>query len=217
MTTWDRRIQRALELQETYPAAAELLAFYCEIARFLKGPNRTPGMLLTIMRDAGPPVLATAAERLMEIDEWDPADPTVQFVNRVLHVGQAFSPAQSSESPTHCPACSELPVVASLKPEGEGGKRYLTCSLCFIEWPFNRMQCPHCGEHRQEALPVYNAEQFPYIRIEACDTCKRYIKCVDMTRNGLAIPEVDEMASLPLDIWATGQNYIKIQTNLFGL
>jgi formate dehydrogenase maturation protein FdhE len=38
-----------------------------------------------------------------------------------------------------------------------------------------------------------------------------------MTINGLAVPEVDELASVPLDLWAAENHYTKLKTNLFGL
>jgi len=116
-----------------------------------------------------------------------------------------------------CPVCHGLPVVAVLRPEGEGGKRSLVCSLCFREWEFRRLLCPQCGEEDEQKLPVYTADQFPYIRIEACDSCRTYIKCIDMTRNGLAVPEVDELAAVTLDIWANNRNYTKLQPNILGL
>jgi len=31
------------------------------------------------------------------------------------------------------------------------------------------------------------------------------------------VPEVDEIASLPLDLWAAEHQYTKLKTNLFGL
>ena len=56
-----------------------------------------------------------------------------------------------------------------------------------------------------------------HIRIEACDTCKRYIKGVDLTRLGFAIPLVDEVAAAALDIWSHEHWYTKIELNLMGL
>jgi len=40
---------------------------------------------------------------------------------------------------------------------------------------------------------------------------------VDMTKSGLAEPIVDEMAAIPLDLWAQKQGYTKLQTNLMQL
>ena len=116
-----------------------------------------------------------------------------------------------------CPFCGRLPVVAVLRPEGDGAKRSLICSLCSTEWEFRRILCAGCGEERLEYLPVYTAEEFPHVRVETCDTCKQYIKAVDLTKNGFAVPVVDELATVALNLWADDKSYRKIQPNLFGL
>jgi FdhE protein len=108
-------------------------------------------------------------------------------------------------------------VVAVLRPEGEGGKRCLVCSLCFTEWEFRRLVCPNCGEEDHRKLPVYKADEFPHLRAEACESCRHYIKAVDLTLNGLAIPEVDELAAIPLDLWVREKDYVKLQSNILGL
>ena len=59
--------------------------------------------------------------------------------------------------------------------------------------------------------------RLPHVRVEACDTCKRYLKSVDLTTNGLAVPVVDEIAAAPLDLWAAEHGYQKIELNLLGL
>ena len=82
---------------------------------------------------------------------------------------------------------------------------------------FNRIRCPACGNEDKDTLPVYTAEQFPHIRVEACDACHTYIKSIDLTKNGLAVPEVDEIASVALDLWAAEKGYKKLQVNLLGL
>jgi FdhE protein len=79
----------------------------------------------------------------------------------------------------------------------------------------SRVLCPNCGEEDRDKLPVYTVPEFPHIRVEACDTCRHYVKAVDMTRDGNAVPEVDEIAALPLDLWAMQQGYQKLALNLF--
>ena len=116
-----------------------------------------------------------------------------------------------------CPFCSAKPVVGVLRPEGDGGKRSLICSLCSTEWPFGRILCPACGEENVEKLAVYTASQFPHVRVEACDTCRRYIKTVDLTKNGHAVPIVDELATIPLNLWAEEHQYTKLQPDLLGI
>ena len=108
-------------------------------------------------------------------------------------------------------------MVGVLRPEGDGGKRFLICSLCSTEWPFGRILCPACAEETVEKLAVYTASQFPHVRVEACDTCRRYIKTVDLTKNGHAVPLVDELATIPLNLWAEEHQYKKLQPNLLGI
>jgi formate dehydrogenase maturation protein FdhE len=52
--------------------------------------------------------------------------------------------------------------------------------------------------------------------VEACDTCKTYLKSVDLTVEGRAVPEVDEVATAPLDLWAAERDYHKILPNVMG-
>ena len=113
-----------------------------------------------------------------------------------------------------CPFCSSAPVVAVLRGEGDGAKRSLLCSLCSTEWPYRRILCPNCGEEDKAKLPIYRAAEFDHVRAESCDRCRVYLKAVDLTKNGHAVPVVDEIATLPLNIWAEEQGYVKLTPNL---
>jgi FdhE protein len=115
-----------------------------------------------------------------------------------------------------CPRCNSLPVLGVLRPEGDGGKRFLQCSFCSQEWEFRRILCAQCGEEQEQKLPVYIAEQFPHLRVECCDTCKRYLRTVDLTKDGNAVPVVDDLAAIPLSLWAQENGYARIQRNLLG-
>jgi len=115
-----------------------------------------------------------------------------------------------------CPVCEARPQAAVLHPEGDGGKRFLLCSFCLTEWEFRRILCPACGEENHQKLPRYSAEDLETVRVEACDTCHFYLKSIDLTVDGLAVPLVDEVASVPLDLWATEHGYKKIELNLMG-
>lgn len=119
--------------------------------------------------------------------------------------------------PCLCPTCGRKPGLGVLRPQGDGGLRSLICSFCLGEWEFRRILCPACGEENHAKLPVYTAEEFPHVRVECCDACRCYIKTVDMTKNGLAEPVVDEIASIPLDLWAQQQGYAKLQRNLMQM
>jgi FdhE protein len=225
--TWQQRIERAQELARQSPVLPELLDFYQQIARFqstmAEGP--TPAnldALLTLIRRTAPDPMVQAARSAISWDEiLRSADPMHAFFARVLL--QADAAARARRSPVNagvqprCPFCAEKPVAAVLRPEGDGAKRFLLCGLCFTEWEYRRLLCPNCGEEDKEKLPVYTAEEFPHIRVESCDTCRVYLKSIDLTKDGRAVPEVDELASVVLDLWATEHGYTKLQPNLFGM
>ncbi len=124
---------------------------------------------------------------------------------------------QSNYSQSVCPACGGLAQLAILRPEGEGASRSLLCSFCLREWLFRRIICPYCGEEDKEKLPRYSTHEYAHVHVEACDTCKRYLKAVDLSLDGFAVPIVDEAAVAVLDVWAFDHDYTKIMRNLIGL
>jgi FdhE protein len=243
---WDRRIRRAEELADVCPPAAEILRFYAGIARFqktlddeLRAPPPIPDVfilqprvspLLSLVKRIGPAYLARRAEELaQDPTPWETllaglghAEVEKDFFARCLLQPYYEYLAGRSVIAAHavgpdCPACGHKPVAAVLRGEGDGAKRSLACSLCSTEWEFRRLLCPNCAEENERKLPVYTAEEFPHVRIEACDTCRTYIKSVDLTRNGLAVPEVDELATVSLSLWAEEHGYAKLQLNLLGM
>ena len=141
----------------------------------------------------------------------------------------AFAPSrlEAAQPRRDCPFCGRKPQLALLSDvpsepgladgAAEGGKRFLMCGDCMTIWPFQRIACPNCSEVDPRKLPYYSAEEFPNLRVECCDSCKRYLKAIDMTRDRRPVPTVDELAAIPLDLWAWEQNYIKIQPNLAGI
>lgn len=116
-----------------------------------------------------------------------------------------------------CPLCNRKPALGVLRQQGDGGKRSLICGFCVTEWEYRRVVCPGCGEEDHAKLPVYTADELPYVRVECCDTCMTYIKSIDFTKNGLADPMVDELASIPLSLWADEHGYAKLHPNLLGI
>lgn len=117
-----------------------------------------------------------------------------------------------------CPRCGWPPQVAVLRDEVEiKGRRYLVCGLCATWWPFPRTTCPGCGESDAEKLPLHESESAHHLRIEECATCKAYLKSVDLRRDGFAVPEVDDVASVELDLWSEQRGLWKISRNLLGL
>lgn len=99
----------------------------------------------------------------------------------------------------------------------EGAKRHLACALCGGEWLFGRILCPCCLEENPERLPAFSAQAHPTVRIEACETCHRYVKSIDLSEDARPIPEVDDLLSLALDLWAREQGFERIEPGLAGL
>jgi len=124
------------------------------------------------------------------------------------------------EPPIHrpvCPCCGSPPLVGALRQQGDGAKRSLVCSFCRTEWDFLRIACPACEEHDERKICVFSTPVFACVRLEACETCRRYLKTVDLTKDGLAVPEVDELAAVPLTLWAAENGYSKVAGNIMGV
>jgi hypothetical protein len=152
--------------------------------------------------------------------------------------GAACAPARDGERSQLCPCCGGLPQLSCLASSGEelvSGPRSLLCARCGSSWSCSRSVCPACGESEEAQLSVF-AERFdgpvtgngsgkgdgderpvfPHLRIAGCSTCDRYLIEVDMARDARAIPEVDELAALPLDLYAADQGLTKLTPNLMG-
>lgn len=149
-------------------------------------------------------------------------EPLTEFILRVFVQPHAeFVAAQSPDPPLTtndrlCPRCGAAPVVGVLRPEGDGGKRRLLCSFCLQEWDSRRILCAACGEEDEKKLPVYVAEQFPHVRVEACETCNFYVRTIDLTKDGNAVPVVDDLTAIPLSFWAEEHGFKRVQQNLLG-
>lgn len=191
--------------------------------------------LLKIVQQEGPPKLAEEAKRITAAGEADQRQMLVEFLRddrpsayapsaffaRVLFQVPADSlaaqvPLPANYSQPLCPFCGSRPQFAVLRPEGDGGKRHLACSLCLTEWEYRRIICPVCEEMDPTKLPRYCAEEPMAVRVDACDTCKAYLKSFDMTLDGLLVPDVEEIETVALDMWAVEHGYHKIQLNLLG-
>jgi FdhE protein len=241
MSDYDRRIARATQLAATIPEATELLQFYAELARFQKtvfeqvcaaGATDVANLtqffdpLRQLLHRVGTEELkgvVVSQEAIGHYWQGDrSASPEEQFFARVLlqpyaeYLASRGTPDTQISAPV-CPFCGSKPVAGVLRGEGEGAKRSLICGLCATEWLFRRVACPNCGEADKEKLPVFIAEQIDYVRVEACDTCGTYLKSVDLTRNGHAVPVVDELATVVLNIWADEHGFTKAEPNLLGM
>jgi formate dehydrogenase maturation protein FdhE len=120
-----------------------------------------------------------------------------------------------------CPRCGGLPQLSYLSDAGEAlvsGPRTLLCCRCGEGWVHQRMTCPGCGEQTSGKLPIFaDVERFPQLRADACDTCRRYVITVDLRKDPEAVPVVDELAALPLDLHVQERGFAKIVPNLMAI
>ena len=184
-----------------------------------------------------PPRAAGAARRLVEggdaaIDTMLRAGwfaPSCGFVERLALQPYAerladcdITPAERAvtrASSSSCPFCGRLPQLSILHADStaDGGGRALQCAMCATTWPLRRLLCANCGEEDEKKLAYYSASGLDYLRIDVCEACRYYIKTVDLTRLGIAVPVVDEVAGGLLDVWAAERGYRKIELNLLGM
>lgn len=122
----------------------------------------------------------------------------------------------------HCPRCGGLPQLSYFACSTEDlvtAHRYLLCARCAESWAFARMTCAFCGETKSANLPVISETEqprYPHVRVDCCTSCSHYLLNVDLGRDRAAVPEVDEIAALPLDIYAKERGLQKIVPNAMG-
>jgi formate dehydrogenase maturation protein FdhE len=121
--------------------------------------------------------------------------------------------------PGRCPFCGGPAWIASRRSDSgmDGALRLLGCALCGGEWQFNRGRCPCCSEEDPYKLPTFQSDAHPSVRIEACETCHRYVKSIDQTLDARTIPEVDDLLSLSMDVWASEAGFTRIEPGLAGI
>jgi FdhE protein len=196
-----------------------------------------PALLWTV-ESYGPAPLAQGAKNLLKtkdniIDEvlltyWHSPSDDQFFAKAILQPytrwlaesgGRPIDRTFNSQE-NRCPFCGGMPQVSFLQireTSAESGNRDLVCATCLTNWPFRRVVCAYCGEERPFKLGYFQTKEYAHVRVEACDTCKHYIKGIDLTLFGLAIPLVDEVAAAALDVWAQEHGYTKIEMNMVGL
>ena len=196
--------------------------------------------LIELVLREGPPPLRDVAQRLNEagcreaLDRFLRLEDTTSpgsFFARVLlqglwasrpaHSGDASSerePRTSSPPTSSCPGCGHAPQLGVVHPIGDGSELRLMCSLCLRQWSFSRQQCAACGESEEKRIAYYGAdEKLPHLKVRVCESCLRYLVQVELMKEPKAVPDIDEMAALPLDVWATGRGLRKLHPNLFGI
>ena len=224
---------RLLQTQkQIYDLLSEVIGSFSDDLRELR--KHLPA-LIEIVKSSGPATLAEQALDLSSssseivdqllIDYWRERSDKQFFAKALLQpyaqrLAESALPPSLPRDENQCPFCLGKPQVSFLKvvdSTSESGNRHLLCATCLSSWEFRRIVCASCGEERPAQLGYFQTSEYKHVRIETCDTCKQYIKGVDLTTLGLAVPLVDDVATAALDLWATEQGYTKIELNLVGL
>jgi FdhE protein len=82
---------------------------------------------------------------------------------------------------------------------------------------FQRILCPSCFEADPARLPSFSSDRHVNVRVEACETCRRYVKSLDLSLDARPIPEVDDLLSISLDLWAAEQGFTRLEPGLAGI
>ena len=232
MSTFAERAERARVLADRYPASNEILTFYAGIAGW---QNKVSGSLssfddlahalpslITLVSETGPPELVDTGKSIdtakfdqFLLEHWEfPGEFSIlEFFARTLM--QIY--ATQLPDGLDCPWCNQSPQVGCLRSLGDGQALDLVCALCCRRHAFIRGKCPACEETEQSKLVTFTTPEFEQLRVKACDSCRGYFLVVDLEKDPRAIPEVDEMVGIPLDLWAVDAGYMKLRANIVGI
>src|SRR5579862_2069561 len=190
----------------------------------------TGSPLLHDVAIGGPPDLAQQARALLEdsaalrddlLEYWRTRSDRQFFAKAMIQpylasrAGSTDTAGKSADN--RCPRCGGAPQASILDGSSvstDGGGRRLLCATCLTTWPFRRVLCPSCGEEDERKLGYFRSAAMEHVRLDACETCRAYLKTVDLGRAGRAVPIVDEVAAAVLDAWAGEHGYRKIELNL---
>ena len=214
------RIARAKALASRFPASKEVLDYYARVAAFSGDfhdlpelARHAPAPLRQAVRGMDGAGLVEATGAYLAGREAKSARSL--FARLMLRHNPPAPPALPA--PNRCPQCGQPPQCGVLDPEGDGNALSLVCSLCQHEWSFRRGRCPQCACDDPEQVYCYHAEEIPQVETQVCDACQHYLHLIRRDREPQAIPEVDELVALPLDVMCLDYGFVKIHPNLAGV
>jgi FdhE protein len=216
--------------QQEQPVAQELPAYVAATvlpgilaATLWAGPDKLRGEALTRFHDADLHELVSrwlGGTELSATDRYLARAATAPVLEALPGLAAAACGAPPEPDPRRCPSCGGEPQLSYFGISGEAlvaAPRYLLCSRCNESWMYPRMVCPACGSEDSAALPIFaDTDQFPNVRADACEVCRQYLLTIDLPKDQNAVPVVDELAVLPLDLFVRERGFTKITPNLMG-
>ncbi len=190
--------------------------------------------LLRSARKDGPELLAQEAARWLDeppartrerlLSWWNDERQDFDYLSREIlrpYLEVLASLATAPDRPLRgdgCPFCGGpwWIAVRSAESGAAGARRLLGCACCGRQWPTHRGRCPRCAEEAPDRLPAFSSDRHPAARIDACETCRGYLKSIDLAVDVSAVPEVDDLASLSMDLWAQVEGFERLEPGLAG-
>jgi FdhE protein len=82
--------------------------------------------------------------------------------------------------PLLCPVCGSHASASRIGdvPSGAKNGRLLFCSLCGMQWEFERIRCSRCGTRNQGKLHYFHIEGDEAHRLYLCDECGGYTRTI---------------------------------------
>jgi len=155
------------------------------IARAASAGGHDPAAFAQLLELALQPVLWEAAARcaaLTDVDRWDRG---------------------------YCPVCGSWPALAELV--GAEKRRVLRCGRCGTWWSWLVLLCPYCGNDDHRSLGTLSAaEARSGDRIDVCERCHGYVKCV-ATFTSMPTPRLaaEDAATVHFDVGAREAGYTR--------
>jgi len=150
----------------------------------------------------GPDTVATGPARPALLDELLPLA-FKPYIARAAEVSRQQLDLTAWHRPW-CPFCGASPEFSVIQ---EDESRLLMCGRCAARWQWLAVGCPWCGLEDSRRLPSFTSADRRY-RVCACDGCRRYLKAYNAKgASRPVLPEVDVIATLPLDAAANQRGY----------
>ena len=136
------------------------------------------------------------------------------FVGAALQAWLAVLAARAEATATPegaCPVCGGPPLAARIR---AGDRlRDVSCAVCGTEWNVPRVRCVSC---ETSAGPEYfEVDAEPGAKVEACPTCRTYLKLFDEEKRPGAEPTADDAATLALDLRLAEEGFHRPGPNLY--
>lgn len=127
------------------------------------------------------------------------------FLHRAASMARPHVSAEAYHRWGRCPVCGGEPDFATL--DRETGARWLHCQRCDTGWRYKRVGCPFCDTEDPYQLAYFPSEDGVY-RLYVCETCRRYVKTMDLRQTGQSfLLPMERVLTVGMDLAAAEAGY----------